>query len=79
MSNVKVWTIADRDNAECIEVRMASEVMSLDVFHIDRLLDWFHRVYISDIAEKVGVVCKTLQVGLKVRGIYRIESYQSHK
>ena len=63
---VNVHTTARWNDRVVVQNRVASEIMSLDVVHVDTPIHSGHLINISYVVEQVGVLSDKLFVGLEI-------------
>ena len=63
---INVHTTALWNNRVVVQNRVASEVVSLDVIHIDTLIHSGHLIDVPYVVEQVGVFSDKLFIGLEI-------------
>lgn len=66
---INIHTTARRNNRVVVQNRVAGEIMSLDVVHIDTLIHSGHLINVSYVVEQVGVFSDKLFVGLEINHV----------
>lgn len=64
-----IYIRAERDNSECIDNRVASVVMFLDVIHVNGVTHAWDLIYVFREIEQIRVLTNHLLVALEVNDI----------